>query len=110
MNADLQDARAQLTARLEELQAMSALTKGDRAPVELDQTSIGRLSRVDALQGQAMAHATDARRRDEIKRAEAALRRIDDGEFGYCLKCGEEIGDARLAIDLATPTCIKCAR
>ncbi len=109
MNAHHQ-LRAELTARLKELHSMSADTKDDRKPVELDQTSVGRLSRVDALQGQAMAMAQEKRRYDEIKRIEAAIRRIDEDEYGYCVKCGEAIDAARLAVDATIPTCIKCAR
>ncbi len=110
MKHDLQALRAGLTARLDELRAMSAGSKNDRKPVELDQTSVGRLSRVDSLQGQAMAMAQEKRRYDEIKRIEAAIQRVDDGEYGFCLKCGEPIDAARLAVDATIPTCIACAR
>lgn len=110
MSVNLQALRAQLAARLEELRATSAQTKDDRAPVELDQTSVGRLSRMDSLQAQAMAAATEKRRHDEVKRIEAALHRIDAGEYGYCVQCGEEISAARLAVDPTIATCIRCAR
>jgi DnaK suppressor protein len=110
MTAGLQEVRTQLAARLEELRATSEQTRQDRAPVELDQTSVGRLSRMDSLQAQAMALAADKRRHDEMKRIEAALHRIDEGEYGYCVSCGEEIGAARLATAPTAPTCIKCAR
>lgn len=82
----------------------------DRTPVELDQQATGRLSRMDALQRQAMANATA--RRVEARRAgiRAALDRIRAGEFGYCLTCGEDISRSRLNLDPALPTCIDCAR
>lgn len=80
-----------------------------RAPVELDQQSVGRLSRMDALQVQAMAQETSRRRSVELRRIAAALSRIDDGEFGYCIKCGEEIARRRLELDPAAPLCIDCA-
>jgi DnaK suppressor protein len=77
--------------------------------VELDQTSVGRLSRMDALQGQAMAQAARQRRAVERRRIDAALRRIAEGEFGYCVRCGEPIADGRLQTDLAIPTCMTCS-
>jgi DnaK suppressor protein len=110
LSLDAAAIRAALAARLDELRALGARTKEDRAPVELDQTAVGRLSRMDSLQAQAMAVAAGKRRYDEARRIEAALTRLDDGEFGYCVKCGEEIGAARLNVDLTIPTCIKCAR
>jgi DnaK suppressor protein len=48
-------------------------------------------------------------RGQQIKRVRAALKRIDDGDYGYCVTCGEEIEPKRLAVDLAVPTCIDCA-
>lgn len=101
--------RARLLAELEALGAEDALGAEGRKTVELDQTSVGRLSRMDALQGQAMAKATNARRGQRKLRITAALDRMDDGEFGYCLECGEAIAPARLDLDPTVPTCIGCA-
>ena len=99
-----------LTHRLSELEEAHASTEEDRAPVTLDQTTQGRLSRMDALQVQAMALETDRRREVEIKRVEAAIQRVADDEFGYCVSCGDEIESKRLNNDPASPTCISCAR
>lgn len=79
------------------------------ATVQLDQSSVGRLSRMDALQGQAMAQERERRRALELQRIGAALRRIEAGEFGDCVRCGEEIAGKRLDLDPATPLCIYCA-
>lgn len=84
-------------------------SNADRAPVELDQARVGRLSRMDALQMQAMASATASRRKQEVQRIDAALARIESGDYGYCLSCDEEIAPARLELDPATPNCIRCA-
>jgi DnaK suppressor protein len=102
-------AHARLIALKDELQALSQTAAEDRKPVSLDQQSIGRLSRQDSLQVQAMAKAADARRAGELRRIDAALGRIADGEYGWCVECGEAIGDKRLEIDPATPRCRACA-
>jgi len=106
---DLAALRAVLVERLETLRAASETTADNRRPVELDQTSVGRLSRMDAMQGQALAMATDRRRQDEVRRVEAAIKRIDEGEYGFCIACGEEISAKRLGVDPVIPTCIRCA-
>jgi DnaK suppressor protein len=99
-----------LDNRLSELEKSHAATEESRAPVALDQTTQGRLSRMDALQVQAMALETDRRRKIEIKRVEAAILRMENDEFGYCASCGDEIEVKRLDNDPACPNCISCAR
>ena len=103
-------ARRQLLARREELRRLTKSAAEARATVELDQTRVGRLSRMDALQQQAMALESNRRRTVELSRIEAALKRIDDGEYGYCLECGGEIATKRLDLDPTAPLCITCAR
>ena len=106
--------RGKLKSKLEalraELERSLEAGEADRAPVELDQTSVGRLSRMDAMQVQAMALASEQRRRNELQRVRAALERIDSEDLGYCDVCGERIADARLENDPAVRTCIGCAR
>ena len=99
-----------IRSELEELSILSILTESDRAPVQLDQQSVGRLSRIDAMQGQALAQASDLRRRARVNALEAALRRFEDEEFGFCVDCGEPIALARLRVDPATTLCIACAQ
>lgn len=101
---------AKLKARRAELLAEDELSEADRAPVTLDQESVGRLSRIDAMQMQAMAMAQLRRRQAERATIDAALDRIDAGEYGCCLQCGEEIATARLEHNPAVANCIECAR
>lgn len=77
--------------------------------VALDQTSVGRVSRADAMQGQAMAIAVNQRRQIELHKIVLALKRIDQDEYGYCLECDKEIAEPRLKLDPATSLCISCA-
>jgi len=100
---------ARLKVRLAELDEAHTSSDQARAPVTLDQQSVGRVSRVDAMQMQAMAQAQERRRQGERGRIEAALERLDSGEYGYCSECGEEIGLKRLEFDPAVATCIRCA-
>ncbi|MFN2328526.1 MAG: TraR/DksA family transcriptional regulator [Chromatocurvus sp.] len=78
-------------------------------PVQLDQASVGRLSRMDAMQGQAMALESKRRRELLLRRVATALSRIDSGDYGYCLDCDEEIARPRLETDPAATLCIQCA-
>ena len=109
MSDDLAALRSALVSRLEALRAASETTADTRKPVALDQTAVGRISRMDAMQVQAMAVATEQRRRAETARVEAAIARIDEGEYGYCISCGEAIPAKRLEIDPTVAACIACA-
>lgn len=77
--------------------------------VELDQTRVGRVSRMDAMQAQAMAKESDRRRLLALQRIDAALKRIEDGEYGYCASCDEAISARRLEVDPVATLCIDCA-
>lgn len=101
--------RARLETELDGLDTEDALGAEGQRTVTLDQSAVGRLSRMDALQGQAMAKATKARRAQRRQRIAAAFRRMDEGEFGYCTACGEAIAAARLELDPTVPACIGCA-
>ena len=101
--------RERLMAALEALDAEDELGKDGQKTVVLDQQSVGRLSRMDALQQQAMAKATQGRRIQARARIQTALARIDEDEFGCCTECGEEISVKRLELDPTVPTCVSCA-
>ncbi|MCB1417258.1 MAG: TraR/DksA C4-type zinc finger protein [Nitratireductor sp.] len=109
MTVNIEKARQRLAAKRAEIEAQSQQAAESRKTVELDQQSVGRLSRMDAMQVQEMAKAQEARRRRDLVRIEMAERRIETGEYGYCTECDAEIPDGRLAIDPMAEKCVDCA-
>jgi DnaK suppressor protein len=101
--------KARLLQMQRELEDLKATGDAAAGVVELDQTAVGRLSRMDALQGQAMSKEAGRRRQLELQKIAGALRRIDSGDYGYCLSCGEPVAPQRLALDPAAGLCIECA-
>jgi DnaK suppressor protein len=101
--------RPRLEAALTGLLAEQAATAEDRAPVALDQQSVGRLTRMDAMQQQQMALAAGRQREAQIARIRNALARMDDGEFGVCMECGDDISEKRLDADPSVALCVQCA-
>lgn len=104
------DRHARLQARLAELDVLDASGEDERATVVLDQQSVGRLARMDLMQRQQMAMETHRRRERERARIRAALRRLDEGEYGCCAECGDEISAGRLEADPTAPLCVGCAK
>ena len=98
-----------IRAEVDQLKILSETAKDSRAPVTLDQQSVGRLSRMDAMQQQSMELATEERRQHRLATLAAALRRVKSGDYGFCLKCDDKIAAGRLAVDPAVTLCIDCA-
>ena len=98
-----------LETRLTELQSQDDTNIDSRDTVVLDQTSVGRLSRMDAIQQQAMAKATRQKRATEVLAIKNALLRLEEGEYGYCENCGEYIPAKRLELTPTAVRCISCA-
>ena len=103
---DLDYFKRRLLERKTELEALMEISAESSSPVTLDQTSVGRLSRMDAMQGQAMAQETERRRLAEIQRINAALDRMEEGEYGYCIVSGDPIPRARLELDPSVATTV----
>ena len=100
--------RGLILARIADIEAETERGRAGEAVVTLDQQSVGRLSRMDALQNQAMAKAQQARRMAELQRLNHALERLKSGDYGYCEDCGERIAEGRLTLDLAAQRCVSC--
>ena len=108
-NNDLDHLATMIRSEMDQLKYLSETAKDSRAPVALDQQSVGRLSRMDAMQQQSMELATEERRQQRLAALAAALRRVKSGDYGYCLKCDDKIAAGRLAVDPAVTLCIDCA-
>lgn len=104
------DWRQTLLQLREEMHSAAGAAAEASAIVELDQSKVGRLSRVDALQSQAMAQASNDRRECKLRLLEAALARINSDDFGSCQHCNEPIDASRLEFDPTLLLCIDCAR
>ena len=102
-------AKGRLLALRNELEAVADASAESAAIVELDQSKVGRLSRMDAMQAQEMAKASGQRREAMLRNIEAALKRLDDGDYGICRDCEQPINPKRLEFDPTALYCIDCA-
>jgi DnaK suppressor protein len=106
---DVENLRTKLLRMKEDIEAQEAASKESTKPVELDQSRLGRLSRMDAMQDQQMAQEAARRNQQMLVKIEGALRRMDAGQYGDCFKCGEPIDIRRLQFDPTNTRCIDCA-
>jgi DnaK suppressor protein len=101
--------REKLSALREALMATAETGDDASRVVELDQATVGRLSRMDAMQAQAMSQASVRRREVTLKMIDLALQRIEDHTFGICRSCIQPIARERLEFDPTASLCIDCA-
>ena len=106
--AELKKMKESLLRLKAELQDDAQTLKETSEPVELDQTRVGRLTRMDAMQSQQMALETVRRRKDQLVNIEGALQRIESDDYGYCFVCEEEIDIRRLRVDPSSTRCMEC--
>ncbi len=100
--------RDRLNKAIADLESIKDTGDAAAAVVELDQTRVGRLSRMDAMQSQAMSAAAQQRQRARIVSLKLAIKRLDSDDYGDCLSCGEPIDPRRLDYDPAVARCIGC--
>lgn len=94
----------QISSVSEEIDELTELTK----PVSLD-ASIGRLSRMDAINNKAINEMALRDKKQTLQKLERALERYEEDKLGTCLKCGNEIPFGRLKIMPYTTRCVQCA-
>ena len=100
--------RELLEAKVKEAKDYLESSKDSAGVVELD-TSIGRLSRMDAMQSQQMVKELRRRKETELRSIRAAVNRIEKGWYGNCGLCQKPIAEERLEIFPDILTCVNCA-
>jgi DnaK suppressor protein len=104
----IQELHAEIEREIRRLErGMSGAREATRA-VELDQTAVGRLSRIDALQNQQMAAGLRGREMARYAQLLEALERIDKGTYGRCQRCGRTIPFGRLLVMPEARACSSC--
>jgi DnaK suppressor protein len=101
--------REELTRALSRLTRSMKTTSRAARPVKLDQTAVGRLSRMDAIQNQSLTKGLQEREQVKAAQLTEALQRLETGTYGICTACGEPIAFERLLLFPETQTCSRCA-
>ena len=106
--AQAQEFHTALLALKEQLEQQLQQAESAAEPVQLDQTLLGRVSRMDAMQQQSVALSTRGHASVTLKRVIAALNAYDEGDYGYCRRCDEPIGFGRLQAQPESNLCLQC--
>jgi DnaK suppressor protein len=107
-SAQLEELEAELNRQLKKLQRSMRTTSRAMKPVELDQSSVGRLSRIDNLQTQGLTAGLQAREQAKLGQITEAMRRLEEGTYGVCVVCRSPIPCERLLVFPEAPNCVSC--
>ena len=106
--AQLAEIQSELERVLTRLERSLRSTEEAARPVELDQTAVGRLSRMDSLQNQELTRTLKEREQARLSLLSDAFERLEAGRYGICTECAEAIDFQRLLVFPETPVCSGC--
>ena len=106
----LEEIRAELLRTLTKLERSLKISGENGRARDLEQDTVGRLSRIDAIQNQGLMNNLEERERAQIRQVADALLRIEEGTYGACRSCGRTIPLERLLVFPETLACSACAR
>lgn len=89
----------------EEIEQLEELTK----PIKPD-NAYGRLSRMDAINNKTINDKALREQKSRLQKLERAQQKLEEGKYGTCIKCGDDIPLGRLKFMPWTTRCVKCAQ
>jgi DnaK suppressor protein len=107
-SSQIQELLQQMQTAKSALEQQLSFNASASEPVQLDQSAVGRVSRIDAIQQQHMAVSTRQQAQKRLVRLNAAIKAIDKEEYGYCQDCDEPINHKRLQVKPEALLCITC--
>ncbi|HUG39555.1 MAG TPA: TraR/DksA family transcriptional regulator [Longimicrobiales bacterium] len=105
----IDDLTSALDSALRKLERSMRTTEEALRPVKLDQSAVGRLSRIDSLQNQGLTRNLQEREQAKLGQVITAFQRLEAGTYGICTECGGEVPFERLEVFPETPTCTSCS-
>lgn len=107
-DAQVEELRDELQRTLTRIERSLQLSDGGRT-TDLDQSAVGRLSRIEAIQNQGLTRNLHDRERHQLEQVVEALKRLDAGTYGRCTACKHPIVYERLAVFPEARTCSQCS-
>lgn len=74
------------------------------------ENSIGRVSRMDAINNKSVVEAALRKAEEKLNKLKLVLNKVDDADFGICIRCGEPIPIGRVLLMPQSRNCVRCAQ
>ena len=95
---------SELQAVTEDIKNLKEQTK----PIS-PENAIGRISRMDAINNKSVNEASLRESLDKLKKLEMALTKVDDADFGICIRCAQPIPIGRIMLMPHANKCVQCS-
>ena len=105
----MDDIRNKLLEEIQKTERLISEYKEMTKPVEPD-SAIGRISRMDAINNQAVTESSLRQAKEKLKKLNIVLSKIGDADFGICLSCRKPIPLGRILVRPESLHCVNCAR
>lgn len=73
------------------------------------ENAIGRVSRMDAINNKSINEASLRKAEEKLSKLQLSLSRIDDKDFGICMRCKKPIAIGRIMLMPQSNKCVNCA-
>ncbi|WP_204273726.1 TraR/DksA family transcriptional regulator [Draconibacterium mangrovi] len=100
--------KVQITSEIEKTEKLIQEYKELTKPVE-PENAIGRVSRMDAINNKSVTEAALRKSKDKLEKLKFALSKVDDHDFGHCIKCKKPIPLGRILIMPQARNCVNCS-
>ena len=74
------------------------------------ENAIGRISRMDAINNKSVVEAALRKASEKLSKLKLVLERVDDSDFGLCIRCGKPIPIGRILLMPQSRLCVSCAQ
>lgn len=108
MALDKLEIKANIEAEISKTKLLVAEYKELTKPIE-PENAIGRISRMDAINNKSVTEAALRKAREKLDKLHFALSKVEDEDFGLCIKCKQAIPVGRILIMPQSRTCVKCS-
>ncbi|MBT5438888.1 MAG: TraR/DksA family transcriptional regulator [Flavobacteriales bacterium] len=110
MNKDQkQDIKKRILEELKKTEEAILDYKESTKPIS-PENAIGRVSRMDAINNKSVVEAALRKAEEKLNKLKLVLNKVDDADFGICIRCGEPIPIGRVLLMPQSRNCVRCAQ
>lgn len=108
MHLDRKEIKGKIIREIEKVKTDIAGLKELTRPIS-PENAIGRVSRMDAINNKSINDASLLQAQEKLNKLEVALAKVDDKDFGICIRCKKPIPIGRIMLMPQANKCVNCA-
>ena len=106
---DKQDIKKRILEELKKTEEIILDYKESTKPIS-PENAIGRVSRMDAINNKSVVETALRKVEEKFNKLKLVLDKINDADFGLCMRCGNPIPIGRILLTPQSRNCVRCAQ